>query len=919
MHVLPGMDGPARGSGYHRESVRADEVVCVHARPSDPVTGLCDRRRRRRHHYQAGDRAMLYVVVAGGLQVCDRSDGRCLLELGEGEAFGFSFCFGKEPLAVDLVAASRSQIVRIAPSVARKMRQGVRRRAVSAGLPCLMTSVPRLTELVWQLDWSCEYHLRVISIQTEIPDLTEIYLPFEIPMPMLMTRFRYVHAVAGELVAAPDEEISHLKMVLAGRLRGTVVAAAPTTTGSSCTRGEGLTAGQQQQPPAPVPSRARPRVAELTAGATLGLVELVTGARLTTEWRAVRDSNVARMPAQIFHMVAAKYPCVYPHMCRMLAQRSIQHADAWGGHSVGHDELHQQLVAGTVALIPITTDAGLNVQFVAETMSAAASAMGLSAATVDFELLKAGLGSRIHDTFGENAINGWLANQENAHDMVIYVADQGDPAANIHPTAWTHRCVRQADVVLYVACSPNADEATCTITPFEKGISDTTNARQELVILHLDPSDDYRPVGTKHWLSARRVQRHHHLRVHTDTEAGLQFDRTNVHSDFARLVRWLMGRSVGLVLGGGGARGCSHFGVLRALEEANVPVDLIGGTSIGAFVGALRSGTTNFKTSTQRGRAIGRILGSYWAYLRDLTPPYASFFSGSTMNFELQQLFGTDVCIEDLWLPFYAVTTNVNEPAQNPVVHRNGRAWRYVRASMSLQGYLPPLCDTNPATGKVNLLLDGGYVSNLPVDSMRAQGAAFVIAVDVASVSESANYDYGDSLSGWWWLWQKVKYRPLFMWMPWSSNRPKVLTMGELAAELSYCADYLKKKSSYNSADLVLRPPVNAYGLLQFDSFDEIMQHGFDHASAVISLLSQLGERGSVNSKQTDVAAALHASNDTRAFAWDKSRVIARPSGAAQLATYFLRVYSGDASPQHLTLADTTGAPGGVLPTIPSE
>ena len=170
------------------------------------------------------------------------------------------------------------------------------------------------------------------------------------------------------------------------------------------------------------------------------------------------------------------------------------------------------------------------------------------------------------------------------------------------------------------------------------------------------------------------------------------------------------------------------------------------------------------------------------------------------------------------------------------MIHKNGRVWRYVRASMSLQGYLPPLCDTDPATGKVNLLLDGGYVSNLPVEAMRDQGAAFIIAVDVAGVSEGGHYDYGDSLSGWWWLWQKVKYRrqkcftvyidltsdfilrvaaeltlsryryrPLFIPIPWSKPRPKVLTMGELAAELSYCADYLRKEKDDRGADLVFR------------------------------------------------------------------------------------------------------------------
>jgi lysophospholipid hydrolase len=283
---------------------------------------------------------------------------------------------------------------------------------------------------------------------------------------------------------------------------------------------------------------------------------------------------------------------------------------------------------------------------------------------LDSGSLEAGLGPRIHDTFAEAAISGWLANKEDANDVVLYVADDQDSLTSV-ATPWTRRCIRQADLVLFVAMAHVHPGPGEPLSPLETDISSTTNARQELVILHFDPSADYMPTDTKDFLASRRVQRHHHLRVHTD-EAGLLHDRSNVHSDFARLGRWLTGRSVGLVLGGGGARGCSHLGVMNALELANVPVDLVGGTSIGSFMGSIRSGTTNYKKTKERGRAIGNILGSYWAYLKDLTLPYVSFFSGSGMNNELQLLYGADVCIEDLWLPFYAVTTSVNHPSQVP-------------------------------------------------------------------------------------------------------------------------------------------------------------------------------------------------------------------------------------------------------------
>ena len=135
---------------------------------------------------------------------------------------------------------------------------------------------------------------------------------------------------------------------------------------------------------------------------------------------------------------------------------------------------------------------------------------------LDSSSLEAGLGTRIYDTFGESAINGWLANQEDANDVVLYVADnQGSQES---ATAWTRRCVRQADLVLFVAMAHRhpGQQATQKLSPMEEAIASTTNARQELIIVHFDPSAEYMPLGTKEFLSERRVQRHHHLRVHTD-------------------------------------------------------------------------------------------------------------------------------------------------------------------------------------------------------------------------------------------------------------------------------------------------------------------------------------------------------------------------------------------------------------------
>lgn len=81
----------------------------------------------------------------------------------------------------------------------------------------------------------------------------------------------------------------------------------------------------------------------------------------------------------------------------------------------------------------------------------------------------------------------------------------------------------------------------------------------------------------------------------------------NIHSDFSRLARWLTGKSVGLVLGGGGARGSAHVGMIKAIQEAGIPIDMVGGVSIGAFMGALWCRERNITTVTQKAREWSKV------------------------------------------------------------------------------------------------------------------------------------------------------------------------------------------------------------------------------------------------------------------------------------------------------------------------
>ena len=158
-----------------------------------------------------------------------------------------------------------------------------------------------------------------------------------------------------------------------------------------------------------------------------------------------------------------------------------------------------------------------------------------------------------------------------------------------------------------------------------------------------------------------------------------------------------------------------------------IPIDIVGGTSIGANIGALLCEERDADKVEKRAREFSIGMARYTDKIFDLTYPTTSMFTGVLMiasslsvlntccpltigrafNNLLRKTFG-EKQIEDLWLPYFCITTDITDSKMR--VHTSGSLWRYVRASMSLSGYMPPLCD--PVDG--HLLLDGGYVNNLP-------------------------------------------------------------------------------------------------------------------------------------------------------------------------------------------------------------
>uniref|UniRef100_A0A674JFC7 Patatin like phospholipase domain containing 7 n=1 Tax=Terrapene triunguis TaxID=2587831 RepID=A0A674JFC7_9SAUR len=427
----------------------------------------------------------------------------------------------------------------------------------------------------------------------------------------------------------------------------------------------------------------------------------------------------------------------------------------------------------------------------------------------------------------EYRLSSWLGQQEDIHRIVLYQSDST-------LTPWTQRCIRQADCILIVGLG----EQEPTVGELERMLENTAvRAQKQLILLHKE--DGPLPCRTVEWLNMRSwCSAHLHLRCprRVFSRRSLpklieMYERVfqkppDRHSDFSRLARVLTGNAVALVLGGGGARGCSQVGIIRALIEAGIPVDMIGGTSIGSFMSALYAEERSYNQMRIKARQWAMDMNSVFKTVLDLTYPITSMFSGASFNSGISNIF-KDKQIEDLWIPYFTITTDITASAMR--VHTDGSLWRYVRASMSLSGYMPPLCD--PKDG--HLLMDGGYINNLPADVARSMGAKVVIAIDVGSRDETDLTNYGDALSGWWLLWKR--WNPLV-------EKVKVLNMAEIQTRLAYvcCVRQLEmvKNSEYCE---YIRPPIDRYGTLDFGKFDEICEVGYQHGKTVFNVWGRSG------------------------------------------------------------------------------
>ncbi|HET7229951.1 MAG TPA: cyclic nucleotide-binding and patatin-like phospholipase domain-containing protein, partial [Longimicrobium sp.] len=301
--------------------------------------------------------------------------------------------------------------------------------------------------------------------------------------------------------------------------------------------------------------RARP-IGEAGRGQSLGEMAFFTGAPRTARASAIRDSVLVEFTNAEFDALVSARPQLMRSVAAGLVER-LNHANS------------SAAPARVTNLAIVAASPGAPVAAFCDRLAAALGTFGpvlrLSSATLGELVGEPGIAEAPEESPESARLLAWIEAREGAHRFVLFEADP-------HPCAWTRRCLHQADRVLLVARAgedPTPGELERSLLNHPRRVSD---ARQWLVLVHPEGTHKL-PRGTGEWLKPRQVETHHHLRW---GDAG----------DLGRLARHVAGRAVALVMGGGGARGFAHIGMVRALREAGVPIDLVGGTSMGASIAA---------------------------------------------------------------------------------------------------------------------------------------------------------------------------------------------------------------------------------------------------------------------------------------------------------------------------------------------
>ncbi len=519
-------------------------------------------------------------------------------------------------------------------------------------------------------------------------------------------------------------------------------------------------------------------VQELGRGEAMGGLSILAEMPHRASIRAVRDSQVLKIPPRTFERLLLRNPD--------FARNSVR---SWLRASLYGEGTRQRDFTSvrTIAIVP--AHEGSPVEVVARGLMHSL-AVDNTCLRVDGRCIETADGiSSCNMPQTESQTVAWLDELERGYRYLVYESDGLD-------SAWTARCLRQADRIVLVANSGMG----ATASALTEQLRDTpVRAGVEIVIVGHGWSE---PML---WRDLSGAALHHRVYVG---------DR----SSFDRAARLLTGRALGLALGGGGARGFAHVGLMRAMGELGLEPDIIAGTSMGALIGAMvaQGLPPEEMIRVVRSLFVDRNL------LNDYTVPTISLIKAKKARRALENLFG-QAQIEDLPRVYSCVTTNLTRARAE--IHDRGSLAHWVGASMTVPGVAPPIVYNG------DLLVDGGVLMSVPSDVVVGLGRGPVIASDVSAM-ETFHGAAGGADTNPDQLPNSVEVE----------KRTNIFQILYRTATLS-TKEELEKRAA--RVDCYLRMPLAGVSMFDWDRADELIELGYKQAMEKLpTLIESLVEQG---------------------------------------------------------------------------
>lgn len=511
----------------------------------------------------------------------------------------------------------------------------------------------------------------------------------------------------------------------------------------------------------------------------IGEIGLLSGEPRTATIEAIRDSQLIQIRKDQLLEFMVGNPHALVATTRVIIER-LRKNQREQKRSSARSARNFAVIAGTHGV-----DAAGVARALHERLAAQDTSRLLDEPAVDAELGESMSATPLNDSDNNARLTEWLNKLERNHRYLVYSAGR-------EPDAWAARSMRQADRVLVVLRATDTPVMTPMIDALRRsGIF----AVVELVILR-PPGADGGDVTA--WKALAGARAHYFVRPGNET-------------DFAALVRQLTGRAIGLVLGGGGARGFAHLGLLRALEERGMTIDLAGGSSMGALISALVAcGYTSHE--------IAPLLRQTFVthnYLNDYMFPRIALIKGRKFLRRLREIFGEQK-IEHLRMPWFCVSTNLTRG--NAAVHDSGPLEMWIAASMAVPGIAPPV------VYKGELLADGAVANSLPTDIMQNLERGPIIASNVSTEGDiRAPGIEGPDPEG------------LLNW-PGPGDPPG---LRDILFRTATMTSESGNRARAANADLYLRMPVLGIGMFDWKRMDEVIERGYAHAKEQLEIAAE--------------------------------------------------------------------------------